>query len=163
MSDMLVPLVDLPPVGQLLHQLRQEEITIRRPNPWEQTKLAELVLTFSPGWKDEVSVAFHRQPVTCFVAVYEERFIGFAAYECTRRNYFGPTGVDPDFRGKNIGKVLFLAALNGLLDLGYTYAIIGDSGPKDFYRKAVGAIEIPFNSGKGIYGLQEDPRLRALK
>lgn len=163
MSDMLAPLVDLPPVGQLLNQLRQEQIYIRRPNPWEQAKLVEFVATFSSGWKDEVAIAFTHQPVTCFVAVHEDKFIGFAAYECSRRNYFGPTGVVPAYRGKNIGKVLFLAALNGLLDLGYTYAIIGDAGPKEFYRKVVGAMEITFNGGKGIYGLNEDPRLRSLK
>lgn len=164
MSDMLVSLVELPPVAPLLNQLRQDAIFIRRPNPWEQSKLYEYIAkNFSQGWADETSVAFHSRPVSCYVAVHEGEFLGFSAYECTRRGYFGPTGVLPEHRGKHLGKVLLLAALNGLLDLGYTYAVIGSAGPKEFYRKTLGAIEIPFANGRGIYDLQEDPRLRALK
>jgi hypothetical protein len=33
---------------------------------------------------------------------------------------------------------------------GYGYAIIGDVGPAEFYRKTVGAVEIP-DSTPGIY------------
>jgi GNAT superfamily N-acetyltransferase len=118
---------------------------------------------FTVGWADEAAVSFHHQPVSCFVAHAKGAIIGFAVYECTRRNYFGPTGVDPAWRGAGIGKALFLASLAGLRELGYTYAIIGDAGPVDFYRKTVGAIEIPLGGGRGIYPLHEDPMLRALK
>jgi len=37
-------------------------------------------------------------------------------------------------------------------------AVIGGAGPVDFYKKAVGAIVIPFDEGEGIYGLSEDPK-----
>ena len=71
----------------------------------------------------------------------------------------GPTGVAEKMRGRGIGTALLLACLYGLQDLGYTYAIIGGAGPVDFYKNAVGAIDIPIDEGKGIYGLKEEPRL----
>lgn len=164
MPDMLCTLLEIPPVGSLLDQLRTEGITIRRPHPWEQEQLRAFIAEhFTAGWAQETAIAFTHQPVACFVAFNGGQIIGFADYECTRKNYFGPTGVHPGFRGKGIGKALFLAALQGLLELGYTYAIIGDAGPVDFYKKCVGAIEIPFGDGRGIYSLNEDPTLRRLR
>ena len=159
MPDMLCSLVKLPPLEELLSQLRSIGITIRRPNPWEQSKLFEFIENhFNKGWAEETSVAFHSKPVTCFIALHEDKIIGFSTYECTRRNFFGPTGVDEDYRGKNVGKALFFAALQGLQDLGYVYAIIGGAGPVKFYEKSVGAMVIPFDEGRGIYDLKEDPR-----
>jgi hypothetical protein len=38
----------------------------------------------------------------------------------------------------------------GLYEMGYVYGIIGGVGPVEFYRKTVGAIEIP-ESAPGIY------------
>lgn len=161
MSDMICSLIDLPPLAGKLDALRQQDITIRRPHPWEQTRLRDFILKhFTQGWADETSVAFHRQPVTAYVALRGGReIIGFAAYECSRRDYFGPTGVDPAWQGKGIGRVLFIAALRGLRELGYTYAIIGDAGPTDFYRRVVGAEEINIGDGKGIYTIKEEPGL----
>lgn len=161
MPDMICPLFDLPPIAPHLERLRAHGITVRRPNPWEQTALRAFVEKhFTVGWADETSVAFSHQPVSAFVALQEPKtIVGFAAYECTRRNYFGPTGVDPALQGKGIGTALFLAALHGLRDMGYAYAIIGDAGPVDFYRKVAGAREIGIGDGRGIYPLKEDPAL----
>ena len=162
MPDMLCSLINLPPVRPLLLELEAKGITIRRANPWESSAVREYVeQAFGKAWSDEIAVAFARQPVSCFLAVREKQIIGFAAYECTRRDYFGPTGVDENLRGLGVGKALFLASLLGLLELGYTYAIIGGAGPVDFYRKCVGAIPVPFENGNGIYPLQKDPRLYA--
>jgi GNAT superfamily N-acetyltransferase len=164
MPDMLCSLLEIPPMGELLDGLQTKGITIRRPNPWEATPLREFTLRhFSQGWADEVAVAFYHQPVTCYVAMREKAILGFAAYECSRRNYFGPTGVDESCRGLGVGRALFLASLHGLREIGYTYAIIGDAGPVDFYRKAVGAVVIPFGDGRGIYTAKDDAGLRALR
>jgi GNAT superfamily N-acetyltransferase len=80
----------------------------------------------------------------------ERKLVGFAAYECTRRAFFGPTGVAPDARGKGIGNALLLASLWSLREMGYVYAIIGNAGPVRFYQQTVGAIIIP-DSEPGIY------------
>jgi len=159
MPDMLCSLVRLPDATPLIQQLHEEGITIRRPNPWDRSTLEEFIVRhFSRGWADEALVAFTSKPITCFIALDGEKIIGFGAYECTRRNFFGPTGVNKTYRGRGIGKALFLACLQGLQELGYVYAIIGDAGPVEFYKKAVGAMIIPIDEGRGIYGLDADPR-----
>lgn len=65
--------------------------------------------------------------------------MGFACYESTAKNFFGPTGTLESERGKGIGKVLLIKSLESLRELGYVYAIIGGVGPAEFYEKAVGA------------------------
>src|SRR5207253_206348 len=105
---------------------------------------------FSVAWADEVSVGFANKPVSVVIATRDRRVIGFAGYECTRKAFFGPTGVATDERGKGIGTALLIASLWGLRELGYVYAIIGAAGPTDFYERAVGAIIIP-DSEPGIY------------
>ena len=147
MPDLLVNLLALPP----LESLSNEGITIRRAQPFENTPVRQFIeKNFSVAWADEVSAGFAKQPVTVFIATRDARVIGFAGYECTRKAFFGPTGVVESERGHGIGKALLIASLYGLRELGYVYGIIGAAGPIDFYRDAVGAIEIP-GSEPGIY------------
>lgn len=150
-NDMLVNLLKIKDVSPLLDKMRREGIIIRRANPWEISLVKEFVLKeFTVGWADEISVGYTRQPVSVFIAIKQQKVVGFAAYECTRRNYFGPTGVANSERNKGIGKVLLLAALHGLREMGYTYGIIGSAESPEFYAKAVGAVEIE-GSLPGIY------------
>ena len=150
-NDMLVPLFKIANYEPLVESMREAGVIIRRANPWENSLIRDFVVKeFTVGWADEISVAYTRQPVSSFIAIRENKVIGFAAYECTRRSYFGPTGVASNERGKGIGTALLLAALNGLKELGYAYAIIGSAETPAFYEKTVGAIEIE-NSKPGIY------------
>src|ERR671927_29484 len=148
---MLVNLLRLPPVDEALEELRAAGVVVRRARPWEVSQVRGFVeRNFGQAWADEVSVGLGRQPVTVFVAVREGRLVGFAAYECTHRNFFGPTGVLESERGRGVGRALLLAALGGLRELGYAYAIIGGVGPAAFYERAVGARLIP-DSSPGVY------------
>ena len=141
--------------------LRGAGIHIRRPNPWERTALLDFIRDhWTQGWADEASVAFSHQPVSCYAAYHGKKIVGFAAYECTRRNYFGPTGVDPLFERRGIGTALVLAAMRGLQSLGYSYAIIGAAGSLEYYHKAVGAVEIKLGDGHGVYRLTDEPELQ---
>jgi predicted N-acetyltransferase YhbS len=151
MPDMLVNLLRLSPEEPELSELRRGGVIVRRAEPWEQTPIREWVAShFQPAWADEISVGFARQPVTVFVALREGRLVGFAAYECTRRDFFGPTGVAESERGRGIGRALLLAALWALREMGYAYAVIGGVGPAEFYSRMVGAILIP-DSSPGVY------------
>jgi GNAT superfamily N-acetyltransferase len=151
MADLLVNLLKVPPLQPLLDQLNQTGITIRRAQPFEITIVREVIArNFSVGWADEISVGFANKPVTVFIATRDSQVIGFAGYECTRRSFFGPTGVAPDERGRGIGKALLIASLCGLRELGYVYGIIGAAGPVELYQDAVGAMLIP-DSAPGIY------------
>lgn len=147
MPDLLVNLLKLPAFEPAL----AAGISIRRAQPFEITPVRRFVEThFNVAWADEVSVGFANKPVSVFIATREGCVIGFAAYECTRRGFFGPTGVTQAERGAGIGKLLLLASLWALREMGYVYGVIGGVGPAEFYRKAVGAILIP-DSDPGIY------------
>jgi GNAT superfamily N-acetyltransferase len=145
MPDLLVNLLKLPVFESAT------TFVVRRAQPFELTAVRTFVAEqFSVGWTDEISVGFAHQPVSVYIATIEGELAGFAAYECTRRGFFGPTGVTETARGKGIGKALLLASLWSLREMGYVYAIIGAAGPVHFYQKTVGAIIIP-GSEPGIY------------
>lgn len=152
MIDMLVRLYDLPDSTALEAEIAANGVTLRRARAFEKHTVADFARThFSAKWVSEVEVALSRQPVTCFIATKDKQILGFACYETTARGYFGPTGVAEAARGLGLGKALLFKSLQGLRDMGYAYAIIGGVGPKEFYAKACGAIEIP-GSDPGIYG-----------
>ena len=151
MPDMLVQLLKLPPLEPLLTDLRAQGVIIRRAHPFESAAIRQFIeKNFSVGWADEVMPCYARQPISLFIAIRNGKVIGFGAYEATRRNFFGPTGVLEAERGSGIGKALLLACLHGMRDMGYAYGIIGGVGPIPFYEKAVGATVIP-DSTPGIY------------
>ncbi len=151
MPDLLVNLLKLPPLQPLPDEAGATGVTIRRAQPFEITPVRQFIESnFSVAWADEISVGFANKPVTVFIATRDARVVGFAGYECTRKAFFGPTGVAESERGKGVGKALLIAALWGLRELGYVYGIIGAAGPVEFYQEAVGAIVIP-DSQPGIY------------
>jgi GNAT superfamily N-acetyltransferase len=151
MPDLLVNLVNLPALESAVNQMKPSGINIRHGQPFEITPVREFIeRNFSVAWADEISVGFANKPVTVYIATRDARVVGFAGYECTRRGFFGPTGVAESERGRGIGKALLIAALWGLSELGYVYGIIGAAGPVEFYQNAVGAIAIP-DSAPGIY------------
>ena len=80
----------------------------------------------------------------------DDALVGFACYEATCRDFFGPELVHPDRRGRGVGRALLLAALHAMRAEGYAYAIIGWASSIDFYRRAVGAVVID-GSEPGIY------------
>ena len=151
MADMLFSLLNLPPSAPIVDELKAQGVTIRRANPFEWTALRLFCEEhFAVTWADEATCGLSNKPVTTYIAVENKKIIGFGSYECTRRDYFGPTGVAKEHRGRNIGKALLLVCLEGLRDMGYAYAVIGGVGPKDFYARVVGAFEIP-DSTPGVY------------
>jgi GNAT superfamily N-acetyltransferase len=147
MPDMLVRLYALPDQNTIL----KEGYVVRRAAAYEKAVILQWISQhFSTQWASEADVAFCRQPISCFLALYEERLVGFACYEATCRGYFGPGGVLEAYRGQGLGTRLLLECLRSMKEMGYAYAIIGGVGPKEFYAKSVSAIEIP-DSSPGIY------------
>jgi GNAT superfamily N-acetyltransferase len=150
-SDLLVRLYDLPPLGPALEAPAAAGILVRRAAAAERGAVVEWARAHgSPGWADECEAAFARLPLACFVAVEEDAVVGFACYEATCRDFFGPELVHPDRRGRGVGRALLLAALHAMRAEGYAYAIIGWASSVDFYRRAVGAVVID-GSEPGIY------------
>jgi hypothetical protein len=150
MTDMLVRLYDIPEVAPLLKGLG-EKILIRRARACEKYIVVQWVRDFfSDGWASECEVAFSQHPVSCFIATAAGEILGFACYDSACRNFFGPTGVVKMKRCHGIGKVLLLSCLHSMAANGYAYAIVGGTGPADYYAKTVGATRIA-GSTPGIY------------
>lgn len=151
MPDMLVKLYDLPALEPCLAPLREQGVTLRHAMPYEKYQVVDWVRgVFSPGWAGECDVSFAHQPVACYVATREGRLLGFGCYDSTCKGFFGPTGVLEEERGQGIGRALLLSCLHAMAAAGYAYAIVGGVGPKEFYAKVVGAVEIE-GSTPGIY------------
>ncbi len=151
MIDMLVRLYDLPESGGIYRKVEEQGIVLRRARAFERHTVREFVREhFSPKWVSETEVAMSRQPIACFIATRDRQMIGFGCYDTTLRGFFGPTGVAESARGTGVGKALLFKSLEALRELGYAYAIIGGVGPREFYEKACGAIEIP-GSDPGTY------------
>ncbi len=154
MPDMLVRLYDLLDASPIYQRTRDAGVTIGRADPWDRKRYRQFVEeTFGELCMVEADLAYRQSPITAYVAERESRIVGFAAYECTRRGYFGPTGVRPDERGRGIGAALLFRCLESMEEMGYAYAVIGGVGPKEYYEKLCGAFVIP-GSEVGVYGSQ---------
>ena len=151
MPDMLVRLYDLPDSRPQLEALLDEGITVRLALAPERHLVIEFVRQhFQSSWISETEVTFGKTPVTCLIACQQNQILGFACYDAIKNNFFGPTGVDPAWRGKGIGAALLLATLECQREQGYGYAIIGGAGPTEFYQKTVDA-QIIEGSEPGVY------------
>lgn len=106
---------------------------------------------FSKGWASEAKAGLYKNNPTCFIAVDDKKVVGFACYDATAKGYFGPTGVDKEYRGQGIGSALLLKTLTEMRHDGYGYAIIGgvNTPTRQFYSKSCGAVDI--ENSKKIY------------
>ncbi len=148
---MLVRLYALPPIGPVEEKLQAKGVTSRRPLPSEKSLVVGWVRkNFSAGWADECEVAFSHDPPSCFIALENEEIMGFACYEATCKDFFGPAGTLESARGRGIGRLNLLKCLHAMRAEGYAYAVIGGVGPREFYAGTVGAVVIE-GSDPGIY------------
>ena len=151
MSDLIVKLYDLPDERSRLEELENEDILIRNGMACDKYQVVKWVKeTFGKLWAGECDIAFGRQPVSCYLATKNMKIIGFACYESSMKNYFGPIGVIEKYRGKGIGTALLLKCLYAMAACGYAYAIVGDVDSAEFYKKTVNA-QIILGSSPGIY------------
>lgn len=151
MADMLVNLLQLPSCDTLIADLERDGIRIHRALAPDKFRVVEWVAEHSTlSAAGECDVCFARSPITCYVAVRDKNILGYACYDATAPNFFGPTKVLESEQGKGIGKALLLKSLYSMREAGYVYAIIGGVGPASFYEKCVGATLIP-DSTPGIY------------
>ncbi len=151
MPDMLVKLYELPSSSSLLERLAKDKIRIHRALAPDKERVLTWVGEHSTqGAKSEADVCFANQPISLFLATQGREILGFACYNATAKNFFGPTHVAESKRGLGIGKALLLASLEALKAEGYAYAIIGGVGPAEYYAKTVKAVIIE-GSTPGIY------------
>jgi len=151
MTDMLVKLYDLEDDWQFLEKQKAIGITLRKPiGPEKHAIIAWVADQFGAGWASETDVALCNRPATCLVAVKDANIVGFACYDATALGFFGPIGIVKSYRNKGTGRALMAACLLDMKLKGYGYAIVGSVQDPAYYKKAVGAIQIP-DSSTGIY------------
>ena len=155
MQDMLVRLYDLSGCEEESSRLRADGIECRRAESFERHRVLAFVRDRWPGWADELLAAFAHVPPTVRIATAGPEIIGFACYNATRPDYFGPTGVDESQRKRGVGRVLLVQCLQALAAEGYAYAIIGGVGPAEFYTRTVGA-QLIAGSSPGIFRVMTD-------
>ena len=79
---------------------------------------------FSLQWRIEAQLALKKKYGRVYVAKTNNEITGFAVHSATHRERFGPIGVDPEQRGKGIGKQLLIHTLDSMRLLGIRHAII---------------------------------------
>lgn len=94
MSDMLVKLFSLPSPEPAVSALLEKGIRIKKALAPDRSKVVDFVREhFQQTYVDEVKCAFSNNPVSCYIATRDKKIIGFACYDATARDFFGPTGV----------------------------------------------------------------------
>ena len=150
MPDMLVRLYDLP-AGAETAMPEAEGVQIRRAMAPDKFRVVEWVREHTgPSAAGECDVCFSHPAVSCFIATRGCQIVGYACYDATAPDFFGPTKVLESEQGKGIGRALLLRSLAAMRAEGYDYAVIGGVGLQAFYEKCVGAFLIP-DSTPGIY------------
>jgi hypothetical protein len=145
--DLLVKLYDICDMDES-NILKDSLIVIKRAIGPEKRAVVEWVeKRFSRSWASECEMSFSSLPPSCFIAIKNGEIIGFACYDATAKGFFGPIGVSETERKSGVGKALLVRTLKQMYFDGYGYAAIGWVGPSDFFKKAVGAIEIPDSDG----------------
>ncbi len=153
MADMLVKLYNIPHSHDIEKNLLKSGIRIKKALAPDRSRIIAFSRTCAKDdYSDEVKAAFSNNPITCYIATREKEIIGFACYEATARNFFGPMAVLESERKKGVGKALLLKALESMWELGYAYAMIGwpTKSAVGFYKKCVDAILVDEKSS-GVY------------
>lgn len=150
MYDMLVKLYELPEDAAKAAP-KDKDVRIIRAMAPDKVRVLEWVREHSGvSAQGECDVSFSRTPISCFLALRGADIIGYACYDATAPDFFGPTRVLDSEQGGGIGRALLLRSLAAMRAEGYAYAIIGGVGPQEFYQKCVNAVLIP-DSNPGIY------------
>lgn len=154
MADMLVKLYEIEEKRELFTRLLEKGIKIKRAMGLDASLVYRFIREngFSPRWEDECRVAFCSQPSSCYIAVKENKIIGFCCYDATCRDFLDPLGVKNSERSQGIGEALLRKCMLSMREEGYGYGIIGWASPKaaPMYQKKFHAMWIP-DSFPGIY------------
>ncbi|WP_105614800.1 GNAT family N-acetyltransferase [Vallitalea okinawensis] len=152
MADMLVNLLQIEDYQEEVDRLKKEGIEIFRALAPDKHRIIDWVReNSSPNAAGECDVCFSNRPISCFIAAKGSKILGYACYNATAPDFFGPTRVIEECQGKGIGKALLLRSLNAMKAEGYIYAIIGGIGPAKFYEKCVKAVFIESSKEHSVY------------
>ncbi|HEY8317713.1 MAG TPA: GNAT family N-acetyltransferase [Amnibacterium sp.] len=117
-------------------------ILVRRGRREDGTALrAHAERLWSEVWVRETAVALRREPAPIFLALRDDRVVGFAAHGIHRPSLYGPIATDPAEQGNGIGAVLSALCLDDMAARGVRTAQIGwvAEAAIPFYSRTAGA------------------------
>lgn len=107
MPDMLVKLYDLPDEAPALARSRAFGVEIRRAMPPDRERVLRWVGEHSGECAaGECAVAFAHTPCGCWIATRGAEIVGYACYDATAPDFFGPTRVLDSEQGHGVGTAL---------------------------------------------------------
>ena len=124
-----------------LDDMEHEGITIRRCEDSDYDPTTEFLERVFPPWVGEVLETFENKPISTYIALSEDKVIGFSSFDSNNKGtgWFGPMGVDPERQTKGVGTALLRLCLRDLAEQGRDRAIIPWVGPVRFYAKRCAA------------------------
>ena len=115
MPDMLVKLYDLPDEAPALARSRAFGVEIRRAMPPDRERVLRWVGEHSGECAaGECAVAFAHTPCGCWIATRGAEIVGYACYDATAPDFFGPTRVLDREQGHGVGTALLLRCLTAM-------------------------------------------------
>lgn len=121
-------------------RLRARGIVVRRGQPTDRPGITRLCEAYGNLiWGIETARALDSDPITVFVAEYQNEICAFAVYAVGGPLYFGPMLTAADRRGMGIGSVLLKHCLQDWQHAGAERCEILWAGPLSFYARSVGA------------------------
>lgn len=122
-------------------KLESEKIYFKRAEKSDYEQVMNFINQEFELWENEVNVAFKNEPISLHIALFENRVVGFSAFDTNNFNtgWFGPMGTSQEMRGKNIGGILLKRCLKDQQSQGHQAAIIPWVGPIPFYSHYCGA------------------------
>ncbi|MGP4040966.1 GNAT family N-acetyltransferase [Gracilibacillus sp. D59] len=118
---------------------------IRRVKHSDLYQLKEFILSeFGERWLEHID-NIQNDTLPIFIAVKNEKIIGFACYDTVRnkKGLFGPMGTSKEERLNSIGKELLHRCFTEMATIGYEYIVIDQAGPIEFYERVCNAQLIP--------------------
>jgi GNAT superfamily N-acetyltransferase len=149
------PLISEARAAELRQRAARHGYEVRRAAEHERVQLSEWIArAFAPVWAFEVGRALDGPRRAVHVAWHDGVPVAFAAADGNNRGlgWFGPAGTDPAHRGRGLGEALLIACLLDVRELPEG-GVIAWIGPKEFYRKACGAVD-----DRRFVQLEQSPR-----
>lgn len=82
-------------------------VVIRRAMAPDMLRVVEFVKGLSSlSAAGECTMCFQGHPISCYIATRDDKILGYACYNATAPDFFGPTAVLAEERGKGIGRAL---------------------------------------------------------
>lgn len=123
-----------------LDQLRRSGIRVRRGVPGDAQRLRDaFVPTWGSQWTAESTSVLGSSDAGVYLALQDDRCVGFGCFGVNRVHEVGPVVTEPDRRGLGIGATLLKSCLAEQRDRGLLTADLGWVGPLSGVSRAFGA------------------------